>query len=145
MRRELIDSVNVVVGFVVRTRKEANGAFNQVELIAVGVHFGRVKNRVSEVVHEIVVGIVSFGAVDYDRLQVFVPAVRLAEKLAQSAFAINGVLSETFDEFFGNIFVNVVGIGMAEIILKRRLLTTNILPTTAIPTYIRWNKETLLV
>lgn len=29
-------------------------------------------------------------------------------------------------------------------LLKRRLLTTNILPTTAIPTYIRWNKETLL-
>jgi len=120
MRRELIDSVNVVVGFVVRTRKEANSAFNQVELIAVGVHFGRVKNRVSEVVHEIVVGIVSFGAVDYDRLQVFVPALRLAEKLAESAFAINGVLSETFDEFFGNIFVNVVGIGVAEIIFQSR-------------------------
>lgn len=29
-------------------------------------------------------------------------------------------------------------------LLKRRLLTTDILPTTAIPTYIRWNKETLL-
>lgn len=29
-------------------------------------------------------------------------------------------------------------------LLKRRLLTTDNLPTTAIPTYIRWNKETLL-
>ena len=29
-------------------------------------------------------------------------------------------------------------------LLKRKLLTTDILPTTAIPTYIRWNKEDLL-
>lgn len=29
-------------------------------------------------------------------------------------------------------------------LLKKNLLTTDILPTTAIPTYIRWNKETLL-
>ncbi|MBO4780280.1 MAG: dynamin family protein [Selenomonadaceae bacterium] len=29
-------------------------------------------------------------------------------------------------------------------LLRKRLLTTDILPTTAIPTYIRWNKETLL-
>lgn len=29
-------------------------------------------------------------------------------------------------------------------LLKEKLLTTDILPTTAIPTYIRWNKETLI-
>ena len=120
MRRELIDSVNVVVGFVVRTRKEANSAFNQVELIAVGVHFGRVKNRVSEVVHKVIIGVVRFGAIDDDRLQAFVPTLRLAEKLTQSAFAVDRIFSEAFDKFFGDVFVNVVGIRMAEIIVQSR-------------------------
>ena len=120
MRRELIDSVDVVVGFVIGTRKETDGAFNQGELIAVGIQFGRVKNGMSEVVNERVVGIVSFGSVDDDCLQVFVPALRLAEKFAQSAFAINGVKSEAVGELFGNVFVNIVGIGMAEIIVHSR-------------------------
>ena len=39
MRRELIDSVNVGVGFVVRAREEADSTFNQVDFVTVGVQF----------------------------------------------------------------------------------------------------------
>ena len=40
MRCELIDSVNVVVGFVMGTREESDSTFNYGELIAVDVQFG---------------------------------------------------------------------------------------------------------
>ena len=88
MRRELIDSVNILIGFVIGAGEEANSAFNQGEFIAVSVHFCRIQNRVSEVVDERVVGIVRLRPVDDDSLQVFIPALRLAEEFAQSAFAI---------------------------------------------------------
>ena len=74
----------------------------------------------SEVVDEIVIGVVSLGAVDYDSLEILIPRLRFAEEFAQSAFTVDRILSETFDEFFRDVFVNVVGIGMAEIIFKRR-------------------------
>ena len=120
MRSELIDSVNVIVVFVIGTREKADSAFNQVKLIAVGVQFGGVKNGMSEIVNKIVIGVMGFGAVDDDSLQIFVPALRLAEKFAKSAFAVDRIDSEAVDEFFGNVFVNVVGIGMAEIIVQSR-------------------------
>ena len=118
MRRELIDSVNVIVSFIVRTREEANSAFNQSELITIDVQFGRIQNGICKVVYESVVRIMSLGAVDNDGLEILVPALRVAEELAQSLFAVNGVKSEAVDEFLGNVFVNVIGISMAEIILK---------------------------
>ena len=116
----MVYSVNVLISFVIGAREEANSAFNQSELIAVGVHFGRIQNGMSEVVNESVVRIVSFGAVDDNGLQVFIPTLRIAEEFAKSPFAINGVGSEAVDEFFRNIFVNIVGIGVAEIIFKSR-------------------------
>ena len=70
--------------------------------------------------HESVVGIVRLRPVDNDCLQVFVPTLRLAEKFAQSAFAVDRISSETFDELFRNVLVNVVGIGVAEVIVKSR-------------------------
>lgn len=70
MRSKVIDSVNVVVGFVIGSGEEANSAFNQVKLIAVGVHFGRIQNGMSEIVNEVVIGIVCLGAVEDDSLQV---------------------------------------------------------------------------
>jgi len=100
LRSKVVYSVNVLISFVIGAREEANSAFNQIKLIAVGVHFGRIKNRVSEVVNEGVIGIVSFGSVDDDSLQVFIPALRLAEEFAKSVFAVDRIGSETFDEFF---------------------------------------------
>lgn len=37
MRNKVIDSVNIIVSFIVRMGKEADGAFNQSELITIGV------------------------------------------------------------------------------------------------------------
>lgn len=116
----MIDSVDIVIGFVVGAGEKADGAFNQSYFVAVGVQLCGVKNRVSEVVNEAVIGVVSLGAVNDDGLQVFVPTLRLAEEFAQSAFAVDRISSETFDELFGNVLVNVVGIGMAEIIVHSR-------------------------
>ena len=120
VRREPIDSVDVVVGFVVGTREEADSAFNQSYFVAVGVQFGGTENGMSEVVNEGIVGVVGLGAVDDDCLQILVPALRLAEEFAKSAFAVDRIGSEAFDEFFGNVFVNVVGIGVAEVIVQSR-------------------------
>ena len=116
----MVYSVNVLISFVIGAREEANSAFNQGDFVAVGVHFGGTENGMSEVMNESVIGIVGLGTVDDDSLQVLVPALGLAEEFAQSTFAINGVLSEAFDEFFRNVFINIVGIGMAEIIIKSR-------------------------
>ena len=120
MRRELIDSVNVLISFVIGFGEKADSAFNQVKLIAIGVQFCRIQNRVCEVVNEAVIEIVSLGTVDDDSLQVFIPALRLAEEFAQSTFAVDRIGSKAVDELFGNVFVNVVGIGMAEIIVHSR-------------------------
>lgn len=120
MRGELIDSVDVVVGFFVGTGEEVDSAFNKVDFVAVGVQLGGLKNGMSEVVDERVVGIVGLGAIDDDSLQVFVPALRLAEKFAQGMFGFNGVISEAVDEGIGNVFVNVVGIDVAEVIFESR-------------------------
>ena len=120
VRRELIDSVDVVVGFVVGAREEADGAFNQGDFVASGVQFDRIQNGMGKVVNEGIVGVVGLGAVDDDCLQVFVPALRLAEEFAQGAFAVDRISSEAVDEFCGNIFVNVFGIGMAEVIVQSR-------------------------
>ena len=116
----MIDSVNIIVSFIVRTGEEANSAFNQGELIAVGIHFGRIKNRMSEVVNERIIGIVGLGTVGDDSLQVLVPAVGLAEEFAESLFAVDRIDSEAFDELIGNVFVNVVGIDVAEVIFDSR-------------------------
>ena len=116
----MIDSVDVVVGFVVGAREETDSALNQVDFVAVGVQFGGTKNGMSEVVNEGIVGVVGLGAIDDDSLQVFVPALRLAEKFAQGMFGFNGVISEAFDEGIGNVFVNVVGIDVAEVIFESR-------------------------
>ena len=120
MRSKEINSVNVLISFVIGFGEEANSAFNQVELIAVGVQFGGVKNRVSEVVDERVVGVVRFGTVDNNSLEILVPRLRFAEELAQVMFAVDRIVSEPFNELFRNVFVNVVGVSMAEIILKIR-------------------------
>ena len=120
VRSELIDSVDIVIGFVVGAGEKADGAFNQSDFVAVGVQFGGVENGVCEVVNEAVIGVVSLGAVNDDSLQVFVPALRLAEKFAKGAFAVDRISSEAVDEFLGNVFVNVVGIGMAEVIVESR-------------------------
>ena len=120
LRRELIDSVDIVISFVIGAGEKADGAFNQSDFVAVGVQFGGVENGVCEVVNEAVIGVVRLGAVNDDSLQIFVPALRLAEEFAQSTFAVDRISSETFDEFFRNVFINIVGIGMAEIIFKSR-------------------------
>ena len=120
MRGELIDSVNVRIGFIVRTREETDSAFNQIKLIVVGIQCGRIENRVGEVVNEVVIGVVSFGAVDDYCLQIFIPRLRFAEEFAQVMFGINGIKSEAVDELFGNVFVNVVRISVAEIIFQSR-------------------------
>lgn len=116
----MIDSVNIIVSFIIRTGEEANSAFNQGELISVCIHFGRIKNRMSEVVNEEIIGVVGLGAVDDDSLEVFVPALRLAEEFAQRAFGFNGVISEAVDEGIGNVFVNVIRIDVAEVIFDSR-------------------------
>jgi len=41
LRRELIDSVDVSVGFVVWSGKETNGTFNQSDFVAVNIPFSR--------------------------------------------------------------------------------------------------------
>jgi len=94
--------------------------FNQSDFVAVNIQFGRIQNGMSEVVNEGIVGVVGLGSVDDDCLQILVPALRLAEEFAQSAFAVDRIGSESFDEFFGNVFVNVVGVGMAEVIVQSR-------------------------
>ena len=120
MRGELINSVNVVVGFVIGTGEEADSAFNQGDFIAVGVQFGRTENGMGKVVYEEIIGIVSLGAVDDDCLQVFVPALGLAEKFAQSLFVFDRIDSEAIDEGIGNVFVNVIRIDVAEVIVESR-------------------------
>jgi len=114
----VVYSVNVLISFVIGSGEEANSAFNQCELIAVGVNFGRIKNGMSEVVNERVVRIVSFGAVDDNGLEIFIPRLRFAEEFAQGAFTLDRIDSEAIDELFGNVFVNVVRIRMTKIILK---------------------------
>ena len=116
----MVYSVNVLISFVIGSGEEVDSTFNQVELIAVGVQFGGVKNRVSEVVDERVVGVVRFGTVDNNSLEILVPRLRFAEELAQVMFAVDRIVSEPFNELFRNVFVNVVGVSMAEIILKSR-------------------------
>ena len=120
MRGELINSVNVVVGFVIGTGEEADSAFNQGDFVAIGVQFGGLKNGMGKVVDEEIIGVVSLGAVDDDSLQVVVPALRFAEEFAESLFAVNGVVSEAVDELFGNVFVNVIRIDVAEVIVESR-------------------------
>ena len=120
MRGELIDSVNVVVGFVIGTGEEADSAFNQGDFVAIGVQLCGLKNGMGKVVDEEIIGIVSLGAVDDDGLQVFVPTLRLAEKFAKGAFALDRIGSEAVDELFGNVFVNIVGIDVTEVIFESR-------------------------
>ena len=119
MRSELIDSVNILINFVIVSREEADSAFNQCEFIAVDVQLCRAENGVSEVVNESIVGVVGFGTVDDNGLEILVPRLRFAEEFEQGAFTLDRILSKAFDELFGNVFVNVVGIRMAEIIIKR--------------------------
>ena len=120
MRGELIDSVNVVVGFVIGTGEEADSAFNQGDFVAIGVQLCGLKNGMGKVVDEEIIGIVSLGAVDDDCLQVFVPALGLAEKFAQSLFVFDRIDSEAIDEGIGNVFVNVIRIDVAEVIVESR-------------------------
>ena len=120
MRGELIDSVNVVVGFVIGTGEEADSAFNQGDFVAIGVQLCGLKNGMGKVVDEEIIGIVSLGAVDDDCLQVFVPALGLAEKFAQSLFGFDRIDSEAIDEGIGNVFVNVIRIDVAEVIVESR-------------------------
>ena len=80
VRSELIDSVDIVIGFVVGAGEKADGAFNQSYFVAVGVHFGRIKNGVCEVVNEGIIGVVRLRPVDDNGLQVFIPNLRLAEE-----------------------------------------------------------------
>ena len=105
MRGKVIDSVNVLISFVIGTGKEVDSAFNQSELIAVGIQFGRIKNGVCKVVNESVVGVVGFGAVDDNGLKLLVPRLRFAEELAQVMLCFNGIKNEAFDELFGDVFV----------------------------------------
>ena len=73
-----------------------------------------------KVVHEVVIGVVRFRPVDDNGLEIFIPTLRLTEEFAQSAFAVDRIGSEAVDELIGNVFVNVVGIGVAEIIVQSR-------------------------
>ena len=120
IRSELIYSVDVVFGFVVGAREEADSALNQVDFVAVGVQLCGTENGMGEVVNEGIIGVVGLGAVYDDCLQILVPALRLAEEFAKSAFAVDRIVSEAVDEGIGNVFVNVVGIGMAEVIVDSR-------------------------
>ena len=70
--------------------------------------------------NERIIGIVRLGSVDDDSLQVLVPPLRFSEEFAKSAFAFDKIGNEAVDEFFGNVFVNVVGVGMAEVIVQSR-------------------------
>ena len=73
-----------------------------------------------EVVNDGIIGVVRLGAIDDDCLQVFVPALRLAEEFAKGAFAVDRIGSEAVDEGIRNVFVNVVGIDVAEVIFDSR-------------------------
>ena len=70
--------------------------------------------------NENVIRIVSLGAVDDDSLEIFVPRLRMAEKFAKFTFAFDRIGSKACNKLFGNVFVNVVGIGMTEIIVESR-------------------------
>ena len=73
---KLIDSVDVIVSFVVWTGEKSNSTFNQQEAFAIGVPLGGTENRVGKIVHKNVVGIMRFGAVDDDGLKLLIPTLR---------------------------------------------------------------------
>ena len=114
---ELFDSDAIIVGFVVRAREEADGVVDKNALFLVSVPFDGSKNLVGEILNEDVIRVVSLGAVDDDGLQVFVPGLRLAEKVAKFAFAFYGVVREAIDEVRGNVVENVGFVGMAAVIV----------------------------
>ena len=60
----MINSVDVIICFIIGTREEADGAFNQGEFIAVDIPFNWTQNRISEIVNEDMVKVVSLGTVD---------------------------------------------------------------------------------
>ena len=120
MRSQSLNGVDIGFVLVVWARKEADSAVNQGEFVAVGIPFGRAKNGISEIVNENVVRIVSLGAVDDDGLKILVPAQRIAEEITQVAFAVNGIDGKVVNERISNIVENVIGIGVAEIIVESR-------------------------
>ena len=107
IRSELLNGVDSVVVFVVRTRKERNSAVDEETRFGRGVQSGGSKNNVCEIVNEDVIGIVSFGTVDDDGLKIFVPALGFAEQVAKFAFALDGVVGKAIDEIAGNVVEHV--------------------------------------
>ena len=114
---ELFDSVAIIVRFVIWSRKEADGIVNKNARFLVSIPFDGRKNLVGEILNEDVVRVVSFGAIDDDGLQVFVPSVRFAEEVAKFAFAFDGVVSKAIDEVRGNVVENVGFVRMAAVIV----------------------------
>ena len=99
-----VDSVGILV---VGTSEKSDGAVDEETRFGSGVQFCGRKDFVGEVVDENVIGIVSFGAVDDDGLNVFVPALRFAEKFAKFTFAFDGVDGKAIDEVVGNVVEHV--------------------------------------
>ena len=62
----------------------------------------------------------SLSAVDDDGLEILVPAQRIAEEITQVAFAVNGVDGKVINKRVRNIVENVIGLGVAEIIVESR-------------------------
>ena len=117
---KLLNGVDSVVIFVVRTRKERDSAVDKETRFGRSVKSGGRENFVGELVNEDVIGIVSFGAVDDDGLKVFVPALGFAEQFAKFAFAFNGVVGKAVDEIAGNVVKNVGFVSVTAIIVDGR-------------------------
>ena len=102
-----MNGVDSVVVFIVWPSEEGDRTVNEEAHFGSGVQSSGRKDFVGEVVDEDVIGIVSFGAVDDDGLKIFVPAQRLAEKIAQFAFAFDGIVGKAIDEVVGNVVEHV--------------------------------------
>ena len=63
-----------------------------------------------------IIGIVRLVSVDDDCLQVFVPALRLAEQFAQFVFAVESVFRKAFDESFGHVVKHVGIVGVTALV-----------------------------
>ena len=112
-----MNGVDSVVVFIEGTRKERDSAVDKETRFGRGVKSGGRENFVGELVNEDVIGIVGFGAVDNDGLKIFVPALGFTEKLAQFAFALDGVVGKTIDKFAGNVVEYIGFVGVTAIIV----------------------------
>ena len=117
---ELFDSVAIIRRVVIWSREEANSVVDKHAFIPVSIEFCGRKDFVGEIVNEDEVRVVSFGTVDDNGLQIFVPALRFAEKLAQFAFAFDSIFSKAIDEIAGNVIEHVGFVSVSTIIVDSR-------------------------